>query len=56
MLDCLVQVRLVADREQFPGTGDAFELMFAPISEFNTRADDEILDCPRDQDFSRCRE
>ena len=45
--------RSMLNGEQSPGSGDAFQLMFAALTELDARPRDEILDCAGDEDLSR---
>src|SRR3954468_8503138 len=48
---CQPDERSLGDGVQLPFVGDAFEGVAAAVGELDTRPDDEIPDCPRDQYF-----
>jgi hypothetical protein len=45
---------LVVDAEEPPGSGDAFELVFASVEKFDVRSGDEISDGSGDEYLAGC--
>lgn len=44
------------DGEQAPGSGNSLEVVLAPLGELDARADHQVLNRARDQDFPRGRQ